>query len=78
MKSWWWGGHLQGIGRYHLASRRARVPLVGRCRSVQGVYVVAMHSRVTLAAAVDRLVSEAVMQGGTPDELAALAPPERR
>ncbi|PCE31646.1 NAD(P)/FAD-dependent oxidoreductase [Burkholderia ubonensis] len=50
------------------------VPLIGRCPGVPGLYVAAMHSGVTLAAAVGRLVSEAVMQGATPDELVALAP----
>jgi glycine/D-amino acid oxidase-like deaminating enzyme len=50
------------------------LPLVGPVPGVQGAYVAVMHSAVTLAPAVGRLVAEEIVHGTPADELAGLRP----
>jgi glycine/D-amino acid oxidase-like deaminating enzyme len=49
-------------------------PLIGACADAPGLYVAVMHSGVTLAAAVGRLVADALRLGATPGALAQCGP----
>jgi glycine/D-amino acid oxidase-like deaminating enzyme len=60
------------VGRRPMPADAA--PVIGTCADAPGLYVAVMHSGVTLAAAVGRLVADALRLGGTPRALAPCSP----